>query len=283
MVDIKFHCDEKSNFSSNFSARAFTYTDYSIELHSHDFYEVNIVFNGTGTHCIENSSFQITEGDVFVIPPTVAHSYINTDKLEVYHILLKKSFLEQNKAESENVAGFLQLTEIEPFLRSTSSNAFFLHLNHLQLIQLKNEIIFIDDNGPFSWKECALMKYHEIWKILYWFSTLLNQQTAFKEKTYKKRYELCIIDALEYIHSHYDEKISIDTLCKKVFLSRSTFLREFKKICNTSPMEYLIKYRCEKAIDMLANTDCSKTLIAQNCGFYDLSHMMATLKKYKRN
>ena len=37
MVDIKFHCDEKNNFKKEISVRAFTYTDYSIEMHNHDF------------------------------------------------------------------------------------------------------------------------------------------------------------------------------------------------------------------------------------------------------
>lgn len=281
MVDIQFHCDEKSNFPKGFSARAFTYTDYSIELHNHDFYEVNIILNGTGTHCISNGRFRISAGDVFVIPPMVAHSYINTDKLEVYHILLKKSFIKQNEDETKNVPGFLQLTEIEPFLRSTSySNTFFLHLNQSQMLQLKNELSFIDDGSPFSWEACATMKYHEIWKILYWFSALLNQQVLFNETASLRHYERCVLDALEYIHKHYGEKISIDILCKKVFLSRSTFLRAFKEICHTSPMEYLIKYRCEKAVEMLSDSDCSKTTIAQSCGFYDLSHMVRNIKKY---
>lgn len=280
MVDIKFHCDEKTNFHDGFSARAFAYTDYSIELHNHDFYEVNIVLNGRGTHCIENRSFHIIAGDVFVIPPMVAHSYINTDQLEVYHILLKKDFLKRNQEESKQVAGFLQLTEIEPFLRSTSSNTFFLHLSQLQMIQLKNELAFIDDNGPFSWEACAPMKYHEIWKILYWLSMLLNQQVLLEETAHPKQYEFYILDALSYIHKHYSEKITIDILCKKVFLSRSTFLRAFKEICQISPMEYLKKYRCEKAMEMLNSADCSKTMVAQNCGFYDLSHMMHALKQY---
>lgn len=280
MVDIKFHCDEKGNFRGGFMARAFAYTNYSIESHNHDFYEVNIVLSGTGIHCIENGRFATTAGDVFVIPPMVAHSYTDTDRLEVYHILLKKSFIRQNKAESERVPGFLQLTEIEPFLRGNSSEPFFLHLDQLQMIQLKNELAFIDDSSCFSWEECAYMKYHGIWKLLYWFSALLNRQVSSQEATAPKQYERFVLDALEYMHQHYNEKITIDTLCKKEFLSRSTFLRAFKQLCHTSPMEYLAKYRSEKAIDLLTNTNCSKTVVAQNCGFYDLSHMMRVIKKY---
>ena len=37
MMEIKFHCDEECNFHKGYGVRAFTYTDYSIEMHSHDF------------------------------------------------------------------------------------------------------------------------------------------------------------------------------------------------------------------------------------------------------
>lgn len=281
MVDIMFHCNEKNNFHQGYSARAFTYTDYSIPMHSHDFYEVNIILSGTGTHCIEKGRFRVKCGDVFVIPPMVAHAYTDTDKLEVYHILLQKSFVEENKEETQQVKGFLQLTEIEPFLRSSFSNAFFLHLSQLQLLQLKNELKFIDDNGSFSWEECALMKYHTIWKLLYWFSGLLDDQINSGYTLLKDKYEVQIIKSLEYIHKCYAEKITIDSLCKTVFLSRSTFLRSFQEICGISPIEYLNRYRCKKAIEQLLFADSSKTEIAHNCGFYDLSHMERILKKYR--
>lgn len=283
MVDIKFHSDANGIFHKGFSARAFTYTDYSIEMHNHDFYEVNIVLSGTGMHSIENGIFRVKHGDVFVIPPMVAHAYTNTNNLNVYHILLRKTFVDQNRAEAEKVQGFLQLIEIEPFLRGNFSNAFFLHLNQLQLMQLKNELEFIDDNGAFSWEDNSFMKYHTIWKILYWFSGLLNEQIYSKDCLLKdkNKYELQIINALEFIHKNYFEKITIESLCKEVFMSRSTFLREFKDVCGISPIEYLNRYRCKKASEQLSFPHRSKTEIAHNCGFYDLSHMERFLKKYR--
>jgi len=58
-------------------------------------------------------------------------------------------------------------------------------------------------------------------------------------------------------------------------------LRSFKSICGMSPIEYLNNYRCKKAIEQLDSFNCSKTEIAHNCGFYDLSHMERMLKKYR--
>ena len=283
MMEVKFHCDEECNFHKGYGVRAFTYTDYSIEMHSHDFYEVNIVFAGSGTHCIKNREIRVCRGDVFVIPPMVPHAYTDTNGLEVYHILLQKSFLDRNKAESEQVRGFLQLTEIEPFLRGSASNAsgnFYLRLSYTQLMELNGELSFIDELSPFSWEECSAMKYHATWKILYWLSELLNRQINSAKDTPKMKYEMQILGALEYIHNNYGEKITIDDICREVYLSRSTFLRAFRSVCGMPPMEYLNSYRCRKALEQLGSSGCSKTETAHSCGFFDLSHMQRMLKKH---
>lgn len=277
-MQVKFHADEQYRFCDGVPVEAFTYTEYSIEPHDHGFYEVNIVLAGTGTHCIENGRFPVRRGDVFVIPPSVIHAYVETAGLEVYHILLKKSFLEENREESQRVPGFLQLVEIEPFLRGNSSGAYFLHLSHSQLQQLEADLSLIDQNSPFV--NQTAMKLHTVWKLLYWFSALLNAQLQDIAQKSVHRYEMQILRVLEYMHTHYGEKVTIAQLCKDVYLSRSTFLRGFQVVCGVAPMEYLTEYRCKKAREFLREAACSKTEIAHRCGFYDLSHMERCLKKY---
>ena len=175
--------------------------------------------------------------------------------------------------------GFVQLTEIEPFLRSNFSEDFFLKLNQSQLLQLKAELQVLDDVGDYLWEECAELKYHTAWKLLYWFSWLLSRQIN-DRKTTGLKYEARIVRALEYIHKNYGRKIAIEDLCGEVYLSRSTFLRHFQAVCGTSPIEYLNDYRCKTALQQLESSRYSKTEIAHNCGFYDLSHMERSLKKY---
>ena len=93
------------------------------------------------------------------------------------------------------------------------------------------------------------------------------------------KYDIEIIKVLEYIHKNYDSKLTIDLLCKKSFLSRSTFIRSFCAVCGCTPIEYVNRYRCKKAAEMMEDTRFSKTEIAHRCGFYDLSHMERTLKQ----
>lgn len=276
-MNISFHSSAKQTFKEVDQIRAFLYSDYSIEPHNHDFYELNIVLNGKGTHQIENARFEVKAGDVFMIPPMICHAYYDTENLDVYHILLKERFILDNRKELEGVPGFLQFIEIEPLLRQHFPNKRFLHLSYEQMINLKADLNIIEDNGAFDTEELAPLKNHTIWKILYWLSSLLVKQMFNKDT--KSNDDIQIIKSLEYIHKNYDQKITIDLLCEKSFLSRSTFLRRFREMCGCTPMKYVCRYRCGKASDLIKYTDYSKTEISHMCGFYDLSHMEASIKR----
>ena len=279
MEKIQYHCFIHNTLHPGFDVRGVRYYNYRCKMHTHDFVEMNIVIAGTGIHDIENRRFSVKAGDVFVIPPLVAHSYTDTHGLTVYHLLWHKDFILRNQEEAHQVKGFLQLTEIEPFLRSNFDEAFFLHLSRNQLEQLEHDLRLIDDESEFTWERHAPMKYHTTWKILYWLSGLLHKQITSVGRTKVHKNEVPVIRALDYIHSHFDDRITIQGLCEKTFLSRSTFLRSFQAVCGMSPIEYLNNYRCQKAVEMLETTNRSKTEIAHICGFYDLSHMERMLKK----
>ncbi|MBE7024527.1 MAG: helix-turn-helix domain-containing protein [Ruminococcaceae bacterium] len=279
-MDINFHCDSKQNFKNeNQQVRAFLYTDYSIKPHNHDFYELNIIMQGNGTHQIENACFRVETGDVFMISPMMVHAYYGTEDLDVYHILLHKDFIRNNQKENASIPGFFQLVEIEPFLRQNFSKKMFLHLSHGQILQLKTDLSFIADNSVYDTEEMIPFKKHTTWKILYWLSALLFNQIYAGSKKVLNKYDIEIVRTLEYIHQNYDSKITIDLLCQKSLLSRSTFLRSFRSVCGCTPMEYINRYRCKKALEMIDNVCLSKTEIAHCCGFYDLSHMERTMKQ----
>lgn len=74
------------------------------------------------------------------------------------------------------------------------------------------------------------------------------------------------------MEENYYSKITVDDLSKIVNMSTPNFFRYFKKVFNTSPMEYLKKIRISHATAMLSFTDKSISFIAQECGFFDASH-----------
>ena len=105
-------------------ARGFRAKNYSIALHDHDFYEINVILSGHGTHMIGGTSLKTTVGDVFVIPPSVVHGYQRDgDDFDVYHLILKPDFLKRYAAELSGFSGFGLLFEAEPYIRERGGRA----------------------------------------------------------------------------------------------------------------------------------------------------------------
>ena len=279
-MEKDFHCNEDDAFlgNSDVCVKSFEYKDYEISPHDHDFYEMNIVLRGTGVHCIEGASVRVRAGDVFVIPPHTVHAYFDTDGLDVHHIIMRFDFVDGNRCEAEKIPGFLRFFEIEPYLRAHFSEAMFLHLSGTELIWLETELAVIADGGEFDRKELYAVKHHAVWSLIYRLSCLLDKQQRQDSSRTSHKYEQQIMAALDYIHAHFDEKITVEKLCAVTYLSRSTFLRGFSGMCGTTPSEYIAAYRRKKAIELMERGGVSKTEAAHMCGYYDLSHMERALK-----
>ena len=260
--------------------RAFTYRNYAVVPHAHEFYEVNIILSGHGVHQIEEKTVEVHAGNVFVIPPDIIHTYRDTHQLDVFHILLRPEFLQRNYAEAASVDGYLLLTEIEPFLRQNASDPHFLQLSQQQLLQIKPDLELLAQNTPPE--KTAPIAVHTMWKLLYLFSGYLKEQVHTQAPASYK-YEWEVLQMLEYIHQHYHEKITIERLCGESFLSRSTCLRSFQAICGCTPLQYIQNYRRKKATELLQNGEQSKSGIAQACGYYDQSHMKRALRPFIEN
>ena len=84
---------------------------------------------------------------------------------------------------------------------------------------------------------------------------------------------------IRHIRSHYDEEIRLDDLMDICGLSKSYFIREFKKHVGSTPHEYLLAYRLKQAKQMLQTSGSSIEEISEQCGFNSTSHFARAFKK----
>lgn len=271
MLKADFFCGIDEILKENEQLAAFLYEDYSVQNHSHEFYEMNIIMSGRGQHVIEGHAFSVRRGDVFIISPGLIHCYEKTEKLNVFHILFRPSFLREYASEQEKAEGFSLLTEIEPYLRSSYSQPLFLHLSASCLMGLQSDFEIITRDSQFDAPQYRPLQNHTALKLLYYCSALLARQT-YGEKAPSSENEQAVMRVLEYIHANYAQKITLQKLCEISYMTRSTLLRHFTALCGCSPSDYLIRFRIRQASHLLEQTDRKKTDIAVSCGFYDLSH-----------
>ncbi len=83
---------------------------------------------------------------------------------------------------------------------------------------------------------------------------------------------------LNYIQQHLAEKISIDMLSNKAYLSRNTFFKWFKEQFGITPVEYINRERLKHAKQLLSGED-SISNIAMQCGFSDVNYFVRLFKK----
>ena len=120
---------ERDFFVAEQLAHAYLHRDYRIGMHSHEFYEINIIMSGSGRHYIGAASLDTRKGDVFVIPPETEHGYFPHPSLDIFHILIRSDFFSRYASELHKTGGFSLLFNIEPHLRIQSGKAFHLQLD----------------------------------------------------------------------------------------------------------------------------------------------------------
>jgi len=85
--------------------------------------------------------------------------------------------------------------------------------------------------------------------------------------------------ALEVIEANLDGDVSALSLARACGLSASHFARAFRKSMGTTPHQWLLRLRVERAQEKLRDTDAPLTDIALACGFADQSHFTRVFSK----
>ena len=84
---------------------------------------------------------------------------------------------------------------------------------------------------------------------------------------------------VEYIHMHFDEKLTSQRLAEIAGLSASQLERRFRHSFGCSSRQYLMRVRIENATRMLADSDDSISTVAQSCGFFDHAHFNRAFRR----
>ena len=88
-----------------------------------------------------------------------------------------------------------------------------------------------------------------------------------------------VFKTTNYIKRNCAEKLSLDSLAREVFLSKSYLSSVFKKETGISITEYITRVRVEKSKKLLLEDNASLAYISGQCGFKDQSYFTKVFKK----
>lgn len=216
-----------------------------------DVYYVHFILHGKGVLKINDKSYELHRGQLFVIPPDV-ETYYYADPEDPWKYTWV-SFAGTRAAFFLEKAGIsakcpIRDTYIEPerFLELIEKI-----LNHHELTAA-NEL-----------RRTSLL--YEIAALLV-DSQSQNRDKQRKNLAYDYSPDIYVNSALEYIHEHYNQ-IRVSDIAAYIGISRYYLTHIFKEKLHMSPQEYLLNYRMEQSTRLLCTTQLSVQEISERVGY----------------
>lgn len=258
-----------------------------LPMHSHNYYELNIILKGNGMHYIGENICSANEGNAFVIPPNMKHGYYSDEEYEIFHLIISNLFLHKYADDLCSLSGYSYLFEIEPILRF-DANIHILPMLKAETYDyikaLSKRLLFYDKSDKTELPNRSFLKASLALNIISELCTFAADiNNAYSKETAKpiQAYIYSIAKAMMYISEHFAEKISFHALAAQLGMSYPTFYRSFVDINKMPPAQFLKQYRIKNAIKLLDYTELSIAEIALECGFYDSAHFIKTFTSTK--
>ena len=215
-------------------------------LHTHNFDELVFVLSGSGMHIVNKDRYPLKRGDVFLIKGDQAHKYEKTKNLHIANLEYYWEHFKFLEKEFADLQGFKALFVHEPRYRKSGKFNAKLHLNSWQLSEIIHllDLIIEEQKKRLSGFNCVLESLVKI--IIIRLCRFYSETNQLGPKTLMN-----ISVVIDYIENHFAENLTIANLSKISKLSETTFRSTFKKITGSSPIDYLIHFRIEKAAEMM--------------------------------
>ena len=92
-------------------------------------------------------------------------------------------------------------------------------------------------------------------------------QTAPQPLTTTTDAEDTIAGVMAWLSAHLDADHSLDSMARRAFMSRRTFVRHFRRVTGSSPYDWLLAQRIARAQELLDQGSLTVEAIAQRTGF----------------
>ncbi|MGV2881895.1 AraC family transcriptional regulator [Paenibacillus taichungensis] len=128
-----------------------------------------------------------------------------------------------------------------------------------------------------EWNRRQVFERFHVKIFFYQFVYTLVQQLKLQGVTSKEKD--MVEEIIQYIHEHFNESISLESLAEQWNYSIQYLSKQFKLRTGRSPIEYVIQARMAKAKELMIRTDATAQEIASSVGYSDVFYFTRLFKK----
>ena len=233
----------------------------NVELHHHDFYEIYLLESGDVNYVIEGKRYRLVPGDLLLISPRELHQVSIQPDREAY----ERYVLWIDRAMIQRLS--TPVTDLEQGLnplRAGYSN--LLRLTPDQRIPLCNLMETIWQEWNSDAFGSSLLREGLITQLLVQINRLALTEREPPE-SFVHSSEM-VASLVEYVNQHYREKMTLDALAERFFVSKYHLSHEFQRQMGTGVYRYIQKKRLQIARGLLAGGEHPSS-VSTSCGFGD--------------
>lgn len=267
------------NSNAAYTSHAACYNfDYDCRSHSvnmkfphfHSFYEVMILLSPKAYHFIEGKRYDIVTNDLILLAPSVLHQSEYMEGAPSDRIII--GFTAPGKdhpyaKEYENILSVFDnpcpIYRFEPKLQSE----LYGYLNDIVQL-LKNE----------DKMTCGLAVHLKFTEFLLKLYNIRHENRYAPNITSGVQEKIYTIT--NYIHAHYSEPLSLNSIAEAFFMSPYYLSHQFKEVTGYTVVQYIQMTRIKNVQYLLLNSDMKISDICDQAGFSSFSQFNRIFRKF---
>ncbi len=230
--------------------------DNMSQSHYHEYYEIYYLEAGERFHMVEDKLYKMEAGEFIIFPPYVMHHSYGAENMPFKRVLLYFS--------QEEILWPSILSELRE-----EGGIYKVGIRERQEIHRAMELILKEQKNPGAYHEEYARGVLNMLLLL-----IAREERPEKAPERKSR----IGEVIRYIHSHYQEEISLEMLAQMFYVSPYYLCREFKKSTNSTIVRYINVTRIMNAQRKFMETSKNITDISRETGFSNLTHFNRVFK-----
>lgn len=205
-------------------------------------------------------------GGISIVPNDIAFAVESHSKAQTTHLYIRRSVVndlatQMHQGDPGSVAIFPTLSAYDPVLEQICSA-----IRHELAGDPKSSGIYVET-----------LTHAAAAHLLRRYSSLGHSRT--QPATVRRLGSQHISRAQDMIRSRFEERLTLRDLSAGTGVTADHFLRLFKLETGVTPYQFLIRSRIDHARRLLAQTDESIAVIAQQCGFSDQVHLTKAFRR----
>lgn len=231
---------------------------HRVDWHWHHELEFLFVAKGTAICLVGTNKIELHQGCGLFINSSILHRFEAQGSTFVPNIVFSPTLLAPESS-------LIYEKYISPVINSSIEYQIFnphtAWQNHV--LQLLSQVLALQETDENN-ELCTIQLLFKIWDIMTKHIDLASSPSDLYRFNHK---QARLQTMMQYIHDHYTEEITLETIAASASISKSGALHIFQSGIHISPVAYLIQYRLAQAAEQLCTTQKSVSSIAEETGF----------------